>query len=194
MRLPSLVYSLALLALAPLPARAAASIVDSLPRAAYEAQGFGHYAPGGALAVGVLATLAPPVIFTAVSTSAQEEDFGWEAPLLIGATVGVLAGPAVGLASGGRNDLARRGLIVRTVGLAATAGGLYGIYTMMSQEESDAGSIALFSVGLAGAAFTGVSMLHDLAITPSAVAGGRAGLHPTLALRRDGALAVQVKF
>ena len=188
------VYPLLLLALAPLPARAAASIVDSLPRSAAAAQGFGHYAPGGALAVGALATLAPAFIATATSSAAQEEDFGWEAPLLIGATVGVWAGPAVGLASGGRDDLARRGLIVRTVGLAATAGGLYGIYTMMTNEESDAGSIALFSVGLAGAAFTALSTIHDLAITPSAVARGRRGPHPTLALRRDGALAVQVKL
>lgn len=187
---------LPVLLLAPASALATPSVVDSLPRAAYGAQGFGRYSPGGALAIGVLATLTPTVLAAMGSSRSLDEDFGWELPLLIGGTAGVWVGPAVGLASGGRRDLAGRGLLVRTGGLLVAAGGLFGAAAIASGdgEEVSPGAKALFGVGLAGAAVTAVSAIYDLGATPSAVARGRQRPHAALAVRPDGALAIQVKF
>jgi hypothetical protein len=129
--------------------------------------------PGRALAIGFGATVAPALLAVALDPPKSHSAFAWEAALALGAAVGVIAGPAVGLRSGGRGDLARRGLITRGIGgLAAGAGVGAAVASFDSGMNAGAATI-LVLLGALGGLITTVSWIHDLAITPSAVASGR---------------------
>lgn len=158
-----------------------------------EARGFGSYSPNGALGVGALATLAPAAISLALNPPGSHSNFAWEASLSLGVTAGLFAGPAIGLASGGRGDLARRGLLVRGVGLAACAVGLEGLVLAFDETSNSSSPVILMAIGLVGAGVVAVSSIYDLAITPSAVEHGRTP-RAVLGLRPDGKLAVSVRF
>jgi hypothetical protein len=142
-----------------------------------------HRSGGRALLVGVGATFAPAVLSLALNPPGSDRDFAWEASLACGVALGVIVGPAAGLHAAGRDDLARRGLIVRTLGAAAVGGGLLAALTAMSEERSNAGTAPLVVLGCAGLLLETVSFVHDLAITPSAarskrVAAWQPGLDP----------------
>jgi hypothetical protein len=148
---------------------------------------------GRALLVGIGATFAPGVLSLALNPPGSDHDFAWEASLASGVALGVIVGPAVGLHAAGRDDLARRGLIVRAVGAAAVAGGLLAVVTAMSEERSNAGTTPLVLLGCGGLLLETVSFVHDLAITPSAARSARRsawrpGLDP------QGRLCLELRF
>lgn len=158
-----------------------------------EGTGFGHYSPGVALGVGLGTTLAPLALATIVSPIGGDSDFAWEAALAVSATAGLIVGPAVGLASGGRADLAARGAVIRGLGLLGAGVGLLGFGLAMSESDSGPRAGTMMTIGALGALTIGVSALHDLAITPSAVeARGRP--RAALLVRPGGALGVAVVF
>ena len=158
-----------------------------------EARGFGSYSPHGALGVGALATLAPAAISVLLNPPGSHSRFAWEASLTLSAAAGICVGPALGLASGGRGDLARRGLLVRGVGLAACAVGLEGFVMAFDETHESGAPLRMMFIGIVGAGVIAVSSIHDLAITPSAVARGRTP-RADLGVRPDGKLAVRVRF
>ena len=79
-----------------------------------------HLSAGVSLAVGLVTTLGPPAIALLVNPPGSDNQWAWEGTLTAGLAVGVLVGPAIGLAGGGRGDLAKRGLLVRGLGYGAT--------------------------------------------------------------------------
>lgn len=155
-------------------------------------RGFGSYSPQAALWTGIGATLAPAALAVTLDPIGGDAVLAWEAALALGIGTGVVVGPAVGLASGGRGDLAARGLLVRVIGAGATGAGLYGI-ALMFGDDAGAGGWSVILLGCVGALVTGISGIHDLAITPSAVARGRPA-RAALVARPDGSLAVRVTF
>lgn len=189
MRALALLCSLALGLLAPAVSRASAVVADSLVTSGGPHAMFGHYSPGGALALGVLSTVAPAAV-AGVVVSGHGQDGAWVTAMAIGGTLGVWVGPAVGLMSGGRDDLAWNGLAVRGVALAAAGGGFAGAYTMMSHEGSDPTSRLLVGVGVLGAIVGGASAVYDLGVTPLAVdearRAARVSVAPVLAPDRAG--------
>src|SRR6185369_4232916 len=90
------------------PAGSAAVDAPSAPKASRSA-----LSPAAALGIGLAATAVPTLLaYGLTSKDSQAEDVA----LFVGVTTGVVAGPALGLWSGGRGDLAKRGLIQRCVG------------------------------------------------------------------------------
>ena len=126
---------------------------------------------GKALAIGLAATFVPAGLGL-VMDPARSDGQGGEFGLAVGVTVGVLFGPAVGLASGSRGDLAWRGLAIRGVGGALLLLGAAAAITSID-EGTDSGSVGIMWVGAAGGAVAVASTIYDLAITPRAVSEGR---------------------
>jgi hypothetical protein len=156
-------------------------------------RGYAPLSPGEAFAVGLAATAGPALVALAVDPPGRNSDFAPEAALTVGIGAGILAGPAIGLWSGGRGDLAKRGLIVRGVGVIAVGAGALGLLSAIDGDTSTGAVNVLAIVGVAGLAVTTVSSLYDLAITPSAIAK-RPPLHAQLGVRPDGVVAVRVRF
>jgi hypothetical protein len=190
------------LALLPAAASVAGALVTEPPKPPpadtsasryVEGTGFGHYSPGAALGVGLVATAVPVAAAMVASPIGGDSDFAWEAALAVGATVGLVVGPAVGLSSGGRGDRAARGVLVRVLGLGGVGVGLLGFGLAMSESDSEGSALAMMAVGAAGALVVAGSSIFDLATTPSAVeARGRP--RASLGVRPGGRLAVTVTF
>ena len=147
--------------------------------------------PVVALGIGLAATGVPTLLaYGLTEKDTQAENIA----LVVGITAGVVAGPAVGLWSGGRGDLARTGLLRRSVvgavGLGAVA--LAGAISNDSTQDGTS-SVALVLLGAASAVMVTVSVFHDLAITPSATAQGRR-VSAGLVVRPDGVVALNVRF
>jgi hypothetical protein len=145
-----------------------------------------------ALGVGLAATAGPTVLVYAMTErNSRAEDIG----LYVGVFAGTIAGPALGLWSGGRGDLAKQGLIARGTACALVGAGFAG-GEMAANGASTAvqtTGVLLIILGIGGAALTTMSVLHDLAITPSATAHGKP-VTVAMDIRPDGMLAVRVKF
>lgn len=175
-------------------ARAESAAAESTEFASGVSAGLGSPAPGvtssrhspsTALLVGLASTAGPIAI-----GFAQRDEYYTDQPNFatasLGLLVGVTLGPAIGLATGGRGDLAYRGLLLRGAALGLSTGAL-----LAASTGNEGGTVGAF---IAGASLAGISAVHDLIITPSAVAEGRPRARAALAVRPDGALAVQVKF
>jgi hypothetical protein len=147
--------------------------------------------PGAAMALGVGVTIAPAALALALVPRGRHSSADYGAALTTGTALGVLAGPAIGLWSGGRGDLAAKGLVVRGIGVALAGASAAALFHSESiSPEAGVGVVLLATA--AGLAAT-VSCVHDLAHTPAAVTarqGGRAGLE----LRSDGRVALSVRF
>jgi hypothetical protein len=144
-----------------------------------------------ALGVGLAATAVPTMLAYALTAKeSRAEDVG----LFVGVATGVIAGPAVGLWSGGRGDLAKPGLIVRSVGTAIGLGAMgLASATWGNGTQAPAATATLAILGVAGGLMAAGSLFHDLAITPSATAEGTRS-SVGLVIRSDGLLALSVRF
>jgi hypothetical protein len=149
--------------------------------------------PGAALGVGIGCSVAPVVIAALLDPPGSHSTFAWEAALTIGAAVGVVVGPSMGLRSGGREDLARRGLILRGLCAATAVAGAVAVGVAMGSEEGGTGTATLAILGAVGGLVCVGSWLRDLAITPSATTPGRPH-RAQLGVRPDGRLALSVRF
>jgi hypothetical protein len=130
-----------------------------------------HRSGGAALAIGLGATVLPAVL-GAILDPAQPDGQGGEVGLALGITAGVFLGPAVGLASGRRGDLAWRGVAIRGVGGALLLLGAAAAASTIDSEVT-AGANALMWLGVAGGGAVVISSIYDLVITPGAVDEGR---------------------
>ncbi len=148
--------------------------------------------PGAATALGCGATLAPALAAAVLYPHGNHSGLPSEVALGVGATLGLFVGPAVGLYSGGRGDLAAKGLILRSVGLAA--GGVAAVALVSQGESIDPRTGFAFALlGGVGGLVAALSGLHDLCITPSATAEGRS-VRPELGVRPDGRVALTLRF
>ena len=132
-----------------------------------------HMSGGQALAVGLGLTLAPPAIALLTNPPGSDSEFAWEASLTIGAALGIYAGPAVGLSSGGRGDMAAHGIKLRSIGYGAMLIGLIGVGSAYDNGSGGVGTVIVGSIGLAGAVLAVGSCIYDLSVTPSAVGPAR---------------------
>lgn len=161
-----------------------------VPAAVDESRGSrGHLSPMAALGVGLAATAVPTMLaYAMTSKDSRAEDVS----LFVGVATGVIAGPAVGLWSGGSGDEAAPGLLVRSVGTAICLGGMGG--ASATWENGDQGIAVLMGiVGVSGGLIAVGSVFHDLAITPSATSQARRS-RVGLVIRSDGMLALNIKF
>lgn len=147
------------------------------------------FRPGEALAIGLLATAAPMALASGGGRGRGGDRTG---AVVLCATAGAVVGPAIGLAAGGRGDLAARGVAIRVVSLGAAAIGVLGVAASMSGSSSQEAGVGALGLMAVGGAVAGLSAVYDLAITPSAVAQGRP--HAALGVRPDGKVAVSVTF
>jgi len=148
-------------------------------------------APMAALGVGLAATVVPTLLSNAFTEhESRAEDVG----VFVGVTVGVIAGPAVGLWSGGRGDLAKRGLIARSIGAGLCLGAM-GVASATWEDGTQASGLtaALVILGTVGGVLMAGSLIHDLSITHSATSHGKP-VSVGLGVRSDGLLAVRVRF
>lgn len=129
-----------------------------------------HRSGGRALMVGLAATVVPAGLGMILDPP-QPDGTGGQVGVTLGATVGLLFGPAVGLASGGRGDLAWRGVAIRGVGGALLV--LGGAAALSTIDEASAGATAIMWLGIAGGGVAVASSIYDLVITPKAVEEGR---------------------
>lgn len=144
-------------------------------------------APGVGLAATALSTA---LVYALTAKDSRAEDVG----LFVGVATGVIAGPAVGLRSGGRGDLARHGLIKRSGGTAVCLGAM-GVAsgTWDNGNQSPALTVTLAIVGVAGVLVAAGTVFRDLAITPLATAQARR-MSMGLGIRSDGLLALSIRF
>jgi predicted transporter len=144
-----------------------------------------------ALGVGLASTVAPTMlVYAFTERESRAEDIG----LFVGFTVGAVAGPAVGLWSGGRGDLAKRGLIGRSIGAGICLGAMgLASATWEESNQTSALTVTLAILSTVGGLMTVGSVLHDLSITPSATSHGKP-VSVGLGVRSDGLLAVRVRF
>jgi len=195
-RLPSVAQVLIALLLSPMPAAATAIAQDTAAALAdVQPPTRTSLSPGAALGVGIGCSVAPVVIAALLDPPGSHSTFAWEAALTMGAAVGIVVGPSVGLRSGGRDDLARRGLILRGICAATVAAGAVAVGVAMG---SEAGGVqppttALAILGTVGGLVCVASWFSDLAITPSATAQGRPH-RAQLGVRPDGRVALSVGF
>jgi len=148
-------------------------------------------APMAALGVGLVSTAAPIILAYGLT---ERESRAEDVALFVGFTAGAIAGPAVGLWSGGRGDLAKRGLIGRTIGAGVCLGAIgLSSATWDNGNQAPALTVTFAILGTVGGLMTVGSVLHDLSITPSATSQGKP-LTVGLGIRGDGALAVRVRF
>jgi hypothetical protein len=153
-----------------------------------------HRSGGASLAIGLATTLGPPAIALLANPPGSDNEWAWEGTLAAGIALGVLVGPALGLAVGGREDLARRGLLIRGLGYGATLLGLFALASSLdSSSSNDGGATVLALAGFVGAGVSVVSAAHDLAITPSAVDRGR-GVSVRPVVDEHGRLALRATF
>jgi hypothetical protein len=153
--------------------------------------------PGAATFAGLGATIAPMAVATALVAGSLQ--FTGEVPpassLTAGALVltGFVAGPAVGLWSGGRGDLARSGLIVR--GVSGLAVGLGVIALGRSWESTPTpGESASMMLGGAGALVLAGSFAWDMLRTPFVTGSAKAPPRVAFGVLPDGKAAVRVRF
>ena len=148
-------------------------------------------APMAALGVGLAATAVPIMLAYGLT---ERESKAEDVALFVGFTAGAIAGPAVGLWSGGRGDLAKRGMIGRSIGAGVCLGSI-GIAsaTWDNGNQAPALTATLAILGTVGGLMTVGSVLHDLSITPSATSRGKP-VTVGLGVRSDGLLAVRVRF
>jgi len=152
-----------------------------------------HLSGGHALAIGLATTLALPATSLLANPPGSSSEIAWEASLTICTAVGLYLGPAIGLSSGGRDDLAKRGLLIRGFGYGATLIGLLAVGSSLESSSYGAGIEVVALVGLLGAGASVVSAAYDLAITPSAVGPARhVSLRPVVDER--GRLALRARF
>jgi hypothetical protein len=144
-----------------------------------------------ALGIGIVATAAPILlVYALTSKDSRAEDVG----LFAGPAIGIIAGPAAGLWSGGRGDLTRHGLIVRSVGTTMGLGAMgVASATWKDGTQAPALTVTLAILGVAGGLMAAGSLFHDLAFTPSATRQGRPS-SVGLGVRSDGMLALSVRF
>jgi hypothetical protein len=159
-----------------------------------EQTGRGGFSPGEALGIGLLATAGPTLIALGTTNTPEQRYSSRPMTVFLATTAGIVVGPSIGLASGGRGDLAGRGIALRAVGLGVFTLSMVGAATSAWSASSNEGNVAgLLALGAVSGALTVVSALHDLVITPSAVARGR-GPRASLGVRPDGMVAVSVRF
>jgi len=149
---------------------------DSAARARADSLRLAHPVPPGAgtraLAIGLAATFVPAAVALPIAT---RRDAPEAAPLVFATAFGIIAGPAVGLASGGRGDLATRGLVLRGALLVGVAGAGLAWGSALDRVGGDSGPAVIMAefLGLVAAGWCVASDIRDLAITPSAVRQGR---------------------
>lgn len=168
------------------PAGSAAVDAPSAPKASRRA-----VAPAAALGIGLAATAVPTLLaYGLTSKDSKAEDVA----LFVGVATGVVAGPALGLWSGGRGDLAKRGLIVRSIGTAICLGAM-GVAdaTWNDGAQAPTATAALAVLGTVSGLATTVFVIHDLVITPSATAQGRP-VSASFGFRPDGLVTLNVRF
>jgi hypothetical protein len=147
--------------------------------------------PAAALGIGLAATAVPTMLaYGLTGKDTQAEDIA----LVVGVTAGIVAGPAIGLWSGGRGDLARTGLFARAV-VGAMGLGAAGLASAAwdNGDQTGAASVALGLLSVVSVGMVTVSVLHDLAITPSATSQGKR-LSAGLGIRPDGVVTLNVRF
>jgi hypothetical protein len=144
------------------------------------------------LGVGLAATVTPTLLaYGLTEKDSKAEDIA----IYVGIFTSAIAGPAVGLWSGGRGDLAKQGLIARGIGCAFVGAGFAG-GAMVAEGTGTAvqtTGVLMIILGVGGAILTTGSVLHDLAITPWA-SGHDEPVSVAVGIRPDGMLAVRVKF
>lgn len=145
--------------------------------------------PTAALGIGLGATAIPTMMaYGMTSRDTKAENIS----LFVGLSAGIVAGPAVGLWSGGRGDLARSGLVIRSVCTAICLGGAGGASSSWENGSQDA-AVLLGILSVAGGIGATMSVFHDLAITPSATGEARRR-RVGLVVRPDGGLALNMQF
>jgi hypothetical protein len=149
--------------------------------------------PGEALGIGLFATAAPTLIAIGSTTSPEQRYTSRPLAIFLASTAGIVVGPSIGLACGGRSDLAWRGVGIRAGGLALGSLALVGAIASAFDSSSGGDALGLGVLGVACGAVVTLSAVHDLAITPSAVSHGP-GPRAALGVRPDGKLAVCVTF
>ena len=154
-----------------------------------------HLSGTQSLAIGLAATLGPPLVAYLANPRDPDNpgDTGWQGSLALGSLIGVYAGPAIGLAAGGRNDLAGRGLVFRSVGYLCMLAGLAAVASSFENNNAGGGSYAVMIVGLGGAGLSTFSAVYDLSVTPSAV-GPRPKFTVQPVVDPKGRFALQARF
>lgn len=153
-----------------------------------------HMGGGAAFAIGLASTLGPPAVALLANPPSGGSEHGWETSLTLGSMIGVLAGPAIGLAAGGRGDLATRGLKARGISYAVMLAGVAAVGAASYDTSPGAvGSAAIVLAVFGGAGVSLISCFYDLSITPSAVGPAKSfSVRPVV--DTQGRIALQASF
>jgi hypothetical protein len=138
--------------------------------------------PGTALGVGLGCSVAPILIAGRRDSPVSDRELAWVA------AASVTVGPSIGVWSGGRGDLAKRGLILRGICIGGIA--LWGIFGQATDYSTPDG---LLTLGRASMLVAAASWVYDLSITPSATARSPAP-RAQPGLRPDGRVALSARF
>lgn len=139
--------------------------------------------PVAAMRIGLISTAAPCVLTVLFAGTENQKN------LRFFSAIGAVGGPAVGLSSGGRGDLAVRGLWIRGL-LGAT---WFGAAAVAENSKDEITVDVAKVVSVLGAAGLVVHAAHDLLITQSAVEQGRPQ-RVTFGVRSNGQLVLSTKF